>query len=76
MILQGKSHKGKNRIKELGQHWVIITDCDVVISQNGEPCFLICPIKEKDQVWPTHARWVRKQNDPDFNILEKEDGEK
>lgn len=68
IILRGKSHKGKNRIKEQGELWVIEqTSMSVGFSTPGAGPFLFIKALSghKDGV-----RWVASINDRDFEIVE------
>ena len=59
--LKGISRKGKNRIKQWGDTWIILRD-DMF---EGRPAFLVESICGKD--W----RWVHKQNDENFETVRK-----
>lgn len=58
IILTGVSHKGKNRCRENGKVWTVITDA----AFQGQPAFMVESVLTKDR------RWVLKENDCDFNI--------
>jgi len=72
LTLEGKSLKGKNRVREHGSKWVVVKLSDKVsVSQpiGDGPFFLVRPV-----AWPDDngsddgARWIASQNDPDFSI--------
>jgi len=56
--LKGLTLKGKNRVKENGEVWRVEIDG----SFQGIPAWLVSCGKDK--------RWVFKENDPDFEIIE------
>lgn len=64
--LTGKSHKGKTKIALLGSIWAVIEE---------KPSKLfVCPVvefSETPSATPRNARWIEKQNDCDFLIIEK-----
>lgn len=67
MILKGKTQKGKNRVRELGESWIVIAEQDQVqFSRERGPWFLIRPILsnlgDKD-------RWIHSKYDVDFEIV-------
>ena len=65
LTLVGKTQKGKNRIRELGNKWRIILDWNSVTCLRGAPGFLIAPVtNDTDKV-----RWIAKQHDIDFDIV-------
>lgn len=67
MKLAGKSRKGKNRIHELGDEWVLIKTADKVgFTSEPGPWLCIEPITNSDK-----GRWIHGVNDADFTILEK-----
>jgi hypothetical protein len=68
LVLRGKSQKGKNRIRELGNLWVVdrITESVRFPTTGTGPFLMIHPV---DGDFDKHARWVATRNDPDFQIL-------
>ncbi len=64
MILRGKTQKGKNRIRELGDEWFIIRESGFVGCAEG--AWLLQPASTTDE---EKSRWILKKNDPDFEIL-------
>ena len=66
MIVEGKTLKGKNRIRELGNEWLLIRTAETVhFAQRPGPWGLVFPAKgTQDQ-----SRWIHLHDDPDFNII-------
>jgi len=66
LTLSGKTKKGKNRVRELGQNWTVtrITPTVNFTTSGSGPFLLIEP-----DVDPEKARWLSSRNDPDFIIL-------
>jgi len=60
--LEGKTLKGKNRIKEHGTIWLVV-DVRRVQCFNNDYGALIVSVQTE------HARWIRAENDADFNII-------
>lgn len=58
LILRGKTLRGKNRIKEFGNKWEILT-----IGPSGKT-LLIKPITQSD----AYMRWIQITNDEHFEI--------
>jgi hypothetical protein len=63
--LRGKSQKGKNRVRELGENWIVLEECDTVLfsSQNG-PWLHVQPNAGREK-----SRWINKLHDADFEIV-------
>lgn len=62
--LEGKTQKGKNRIRELGDEWIAVKQQNTVsFSNDFGPWVLIHPIDNIDK-----PRWIKQDNDPDFQI--------
>lgn len=64
--LTAKSHKGKNRIRENGEIWVVIREGillnNVMVSIPGDNnMLLIHPLDNE-----LNLRWIRIENDRDF----------
>lgn len=59
--LRGKTQKGKNRIRELGEEWVIVLLRNRVLFSNELNWMLIQPVLN-----PEKSRWIKQQNDNDF----------
>lgn len=69
MILRGKTLKGKNRIRELGEVWFLDRKQDsVLFSSRPGPWGFVFP-KDHDRV--QHSRWIHLESDLDFEIVEK-----
>lgn len=58
--LRGITRKGKNRIKQFGEHWLVKDEGNF----NGNPSYKVRPANGSDDL-----RWVFKNNDPDFEII-------
>lgn len=68
--LKGKSLKGKNRVKEHGEIWELISRRDrVLFSSEAGPWLLVTPISVEPILEPKRAdRWVKEKDDPDFEV--------
>lgn len=68
--LKGISQKGKNRIRENNNQWVVLAETDTVLFSPSEkgPWLFVTP-KGKDQNNKA-ARWIKQINDVDFLIEE------
>ena len=66
MRLTGKTQKGKNRIREHGDLWVLLKTRDSVLfdTKPGQ-WFLIAPCNNGSA-----SRWIHSINDRDFEIEE------
>jgi len=65
MILKGKTQKGKNRIRELGEEWILIREADsVLFNHERGPWFFIRPASGK----PDKERWIHSKHDVNFEI--------
>lgn len=67
--LSGISQKGKNRIRENSDSWVVLAETDRVLfapNQSG-PWLFISPVG-KDQT-DKAARWIKASGDTDFQIV-------
>lgn len=71
IILKGISQKGRNRIHELGDEWLVLLYRDQVsfspIHQPGGGWLLLAPFSNTEKV-----RWIQRNGDPDFEILASE----
>lgn len=64
LVLNGKTRKGQNRVRELGTQWRLLrTEATVAFSQDRGPWGLIEPLTNPDK-W----RWVNLQSDRDFGV--------
>ena len=70
MILKGITQKGKNRIREHGEFWVLVRTSDSVIfnSLPGQ-WFLVAPCNNGSA-----SRWIHSTNDKDFEIISLTNG--
>jgi len=65
MKLRGKTQKGKNRIRELGDHWLVAAERDsVLFDSRPGPWLLVFPVGI-----PEKARWIHGTHDNHFEIL-------
>lgn len=67
--LVGITQKGKNRIRENGDRWVVLAETDRVLfapGQVGPWLFVAPPGKGQDD---KVSRWVRSNDDADFNVV-------
>jgi hypothetical protein len=67
--LSGISQKGKNRIRELGESWVVLAETEHVLFKIGYPgpwLFIAPPGKGQDD---RSSRWIHGSHDPDFQIV-------
>jgi hypothetical protein len=67
--LSGISQKGKNRIREHGDHWVVLAETDkILFNPEPGPWIFTSPVGrgQNDKA----SRWIRANNDPDFLIEE------
>ena len=70
--LTGKTQKGKNRVREHGQFWTVLRECDrVIFSTDPGPWGFIAP-EGKDRA-DKGSRWVNLRADKDF-IIESTEG--
>jgi hypothetical protein len=66
MLLKAKTLKGKNRIHEWGNEWLLIRTADTVLfAQRAGPWGLIFPKKGTME----QSRWIHLINDQDFDII-------
>jgi hypothetical protein len=66
LILKGKTLKGKNRIREQGEVWDIITTADsVLFDSRPGPWLLVVPANTSFE----KARWIHAAHDHDFEII-------
>jgi len=66
-VLKGKSQKGKNRVREFGDTWIVLQESDTVLfSDKKGPWFFVA--YERDMF--RSQRWIHKTEDIDFEILE------
>lgn len=67
--MQGISQKGKNRIRENGNDWVVLAETDRVLFAPGEegPWLFVAPVgKGQDD---KASRWVKVSGDVDFTLM-------
>ena len=62
-ILEGKSARGKQRIKTFGKVWSLVRE-------NDEAWFLI-PAFHRDTPATEIRRWVRKENEPHMIVKDR-----
>ncbi len=66
--LAGLSQKGKNRIREQGNRWIVLAETDRVLFSPGNagPWLFVAPLgKGQDD---KASRWIRLANDADFSV--------
>lgn len=63
MVVKGISMKGKNRVREHGDRWVVIATWPHVKCLRDQPGFLLKSVKTG---W---FRWVAKDGDTDFEVV-------
>lgn len=66
--LKGKTQKGKNRVREHGDEWVVLAVTDTVLFQPSKkgPWLFLSPLgKNQDD---KASRWVKLEDDHDFEI--------
>ncbi len=65
--LKGKTQKGKNRVREHSDKWVVFAETDKVLfnPQVGGWLFITPVGKSQDD---KASRWIRAVDDPDFEI--------
>jgi hypothetical protein len=66
ITLKGKSLKGKNRVREQGDQWIVNKADRPLV--NNSTLLLIRPIVDKDNDHDPRLRWVFPANDKDFEI--------
>lgn len=66
--LKGKSMKGKNRIREHGDEWIVLAETDrVIFSQLTGGWLFITPLgKTQDD---KASRWISAVTDFDFEVV-------
>ena len=66
LTLRGVSRKGKNRINEHGERWIVMSIRDsIVTSQRCGPWLLVG--SQKGKLWD--ARWIQQNDDLNFKII-------
>lgn len=66
MKLSGKTQKGKNRIRELGDEWDLERTADSVLFDfRPGPWGLVAPKTNRDK-----SRWIHLTHDHDFDIVQ------
>lgn len=69
--LQGKSVKGKQRIKQWGDEWIVLKELDwVIFSGDVGPWYFVQALTDGTQNGNS-TRWINSQLDKDFHILAK-----
>ena len=73
ITLKGLSQKGKNRIRDNGEKWIVLGETDQVLFSPGKPgpWLFITPVG-CDQHHRA-ARWIKETDDTDFLITAKPD---
>lgn len=65
MTLRGVSLKGKNRIREFGSEWELVE----VMAGNGSHLTDQVLVVATSDTRLNSLRWIKKTNDPDFEII-------
>jgi hypothetical protein len=66
MKLRGKTHKGKNRIRELGSEWFLIRkSARVLFDSRSGSWWLIQPVGASEE----KSRWIHSTADKDFEVV-------
>jgi hypothetical protein len=71
--LKGLSQKGKNRVREHGERWVVLAETNRVLfapDKEGPWLFVAPPGKGQDD---KASRWVRVSGDADFTVVVLDD---
>jgi hypothetical protein len=69
LVLNGISHKGKQMVSAHGMHWVLhITTDYLAFSREFGPWQYVSPIGT-DRL-SKNAIWIKKEGDPDYQILQ------
>jgi hypothetical protein len=67
--LQGKTAKGKQRVKQWGGEWLVLNEMEwVFFSQDNGPWFFVQAITDGTQNGSS-TRWINSKFDKDFHIL-------
>jgi len=75
VVLQGKTRKGKNRVREHGDRWSVAREDESVMCLDDNPGLLLKVLNCKClgcKKWGPDSRWIRQINDVDFEILRRE----
>lgn len=66
LFLTGKTGKGKNRVRENGQEWVVLQVTGTVLFDNrGGPWLFVNPTSRTDT---DKSRWIHSTDDKDFVV--------
>lgn len=67
--LKGITQKGKNRVREHGNEWMVLAETDTILFAPGDfgPWAFISPLGSG--FMDKAARWVRVNNDVDFEVM-------
>lgn len=67
--LKGISQRGKNRVREQGDTWVVFAETDRILFAPNEigPWLFVAPTGKNQN--DKASRWVRIQNDLDFEVV-------
>ena len=68
LVLQGVTHKGKNRVRENGSMWEVHNRTDkVLFNPEPGPWLYVSPVGLGQQA--KQARWIKEVGDADFKIV-------
>lgn len=68
--VKGVNQRGKNRIREFGDTWVVLAETDKILfspNQVGPWLFIAPPNKGQDD---KASRWMHLTNDPVFELVQ------
>lgn len=66
LVLKGVSRKGKNRVRENGNPWIIEKIQDSVMFSQKTGQWLLISLESDSGKW----RWIQRNNDSDFEIID------
>ena len=66
--LKGKSQKGKNRVRENGETWMVFAETDKVLFNPQPGLWLFVSPEGKDQDNKA-SRWIHGVSDIDFEVV-------
>ncbi len=66
--LSGKTQKGKNRVREQGDEWMVFAETDRVLfaKDKAGPWLFISPVHQSQD--SKASRWIHGLQDSDFDI--------
>jgi hypothetical protein len=69
IILKGISQKGKNKIKNFGEKWIVFAETDTILfsPKNHGPWLYVTPFSKNYE--DKSSEWIRVTGDENFAIL-------